>query len=131
MSSIKTEHDHLVNGLSIVPWNVLDQLTQEQMRALDQTGTTRKLDKGDFVFCYGENAASDPRATAHGGGEGDGGRGAEEAARISRLATPVDAAGRDRIVRQERESEVVAVHPAGGHQGRVILVARSYQPKST
>jgi CRP/FNR family cyclic AMP-dependent transcriptional regulator len=57
MPPIKTEHDHLVNGLSLVPWNVLDQLTPEQLRALDQTGTTRKLGKGDFVFRSGENAA--------------------------------------------------------------------------
>ncbi|MHB1231846.1 MAG: Crp/Fnr family transcriptional regulator [Burkholderiales bacterium] len=56
MPSIKTEHDHLVSGLSLVPWNVLDQLTPEQLQALDKTGTTRRLDKGDFVFRSGENA---------------------------------------------------------------------------
>ena len=56
MPPIKTEHDHLVSGLSLVPWNVLDQLTPEQLQALDKTGTTRKLDKGDFVFRSGENA---------------------------------------------------------------------------
>ena len=56
MPTIKTEHDHLVSGLSLVPWNVLDQLTPEQLQALDKTGTTRKLDKGDFVFRSGENA---------------------------------------------------------------------------
>lgn len=56
MPPIKTEHDHLVSGLSLVPWNVLDQLTPEQLQALDKTGTTRRLDKGDFVFRSGENA---------------------------------------------------------------------------
>ncbi len=56
MPPIKTEHDQLVNGLSLVPWNVLDQLTPEQLQALDKTGTTRRLDKGDFVFRSGENA---------------------------------------------------------------------------
>ena len=56
MPPIKTEHDHLVSGLSLVPWNVLDQLTPEQLQALDKTGTTRRLDQGDFVFRSGENA---------------------------------------------------------------------------
>ena len=57
MLPIKSEHDHLISGLSLVPWNVLDQLTPEQLHALDKTGTTYKLDKGDFVFRSGENAA--------------------------------------------------------------------------
>ena len=45
MPPIKTEHDQLVNGLSLVPWNVLDQLTPEQLQALDKTGITRRPDK--------------------------------------------------------------------------------------
>ena len=57
MPFIKTEQDHRVDGLTLVPWNVLDQLMPEQLRALDQAGTTRKLDKGDFVFHRGDNAA--------------------------------------------------------------------------
>lgn len=56
MPSVKTNPDHLLSSLALVPWNVLDQLTPEQLGALDQTGMLRKLLKGDFVFRSGENA---------------------------------------------------------------------------
>ena len=39
-----------------MPWNVLDQLTPDQLRDLDKTGVTRKLDKGDYIFRSGESA---------------------------------------------------------------------------
>ena len=57
MPSIKTEHDPLVSGLSLVPWNVLEQLTPGQLLALNQAGTIRTLNKGDFVFRTGEHAS--------------------------------------------------------------------------
>lgn len=56
MKQSKTGHDPLISGLSLVPWNVLDQLTHNQLSALEQTGITRRLEKGDFVFRSGENA---------------------------------------------------------------------------
>ena len=42
--------------LAMVPWNVLGQLTPVQLKSLYQTGVTRKLEKGDFVFHTGESA---------------------------------------------------------------------------
>ena len=46
----------MVGGLSLVPWNVLVQLSPDQLRDLDKTGITRKLKKGDYIFRSGESA---------------------------------------------------------------------------
>lgn len=54
---IKTEPDPLVSGLSLVPWNVLEQLSPGQLLALNQSGKMRTLHKGDFVFRTGEHAS--------------------------------------------------------------------------
>ena len=56
MLALQTEADSLVNGLSLVPWNVLEQLSAADLAALDKTGSTRRLAKGDYVFRPGENA---------------------------------------------------------------------------
>ncbi len=56
MQAARSDSDSLINGLSLVPWNVLEQLTPEELRALDATGSVRRLEKGDFVFRSGENA---------------------------------------------------------------------------
>lgn len=56
MPGTRTESDSVITGLSLVPWNVLDQLSPEELRALDATGLIRRLAKGDFVFRSGENA---------------------------------------------------------------------------
>ena len=56
MKQGKLENDQLINGLSLVPWNVLDQLSPAQLRDLDKTGITRKLEKGDYIFRSGESA---------------------------------------------------------------------------
>jgi len=56
MKQGKLENDQLINGLSVVPWNVLDQLSPEQLRDLDKTGITRKLEKGDYIFRSGESS---------------------------------------------------------------------------
>ena len=57
MTIIKTSLDHLLSHPPMVPWNVLEQLTPAQLSALHQAGTTRALDKGDFIFRTGEHAA--------------------------------------------------------------------------
>lgn len=56
MTQIKSENNQLIGGLTLVPWNVLDQLTPEQLRELDKTGLSRKLEKGDYIFRSGESA---------------------------------------------------------------------------
>lgn len=57
MKQTKSKSDQLVSSLSLVPWNVLDQLKPEQRQALDSAGVTRKLARGDYIFRTGENAA--------------------------------------------------------------------------
>lgn len=57
MKQTKSAGDHLISGLALVPWNVLDQLNSAQQQALFRTGVTRKLEKGDYIFRSGENAA--------------------------------------------------------------------------
>jgi len=57
MKQRKSEYDQVMGGLSLVPWNVLEQLTPAQFRDLDKTGSTRKLEKGDYIFRSGESAS--------------------------------------------------------------------------
>lgn len=56
MKQTMIKHGQLFSGLSPVPWNVLDQLTSGQLSALNQTGLTRRVEKGEYVFRSGENA---------------------------------------------------------------------------
>lgn len=48
--------NQLSSNFPIVTWNVLDQLTSDQLNDLDKAGITRKLEKGDYIFRSGENA---------------------------------------------------------------------------
>lgn len=56
MLALQTEADSLITGLSLVPWNVLEQLSATDLLALDQCGSTRRLARGDYVFRPGESA---------------------------------------------------------------------------
>lgn len=58
MIQFKPESDQLTGGLSLLPWNVLDQLTSSQLGDLDMTGVTRKLKKGEYIFRSGESSGS-------------------------------------------------------------------------
>lgn len=58
MNQINLENDHLASSLSLYTWNVLGQLTKDQIADLDKAGLTRKLDKGGFIFRSGEAAGS-------------------------------------------------------------------------
>ena len=58
MLQIKSENDQLTGGLSLLPWNVLDQLTAAQLGELDQSGVIRRFKKGDYIFCSGETSGS-------------------------------------------------------------------------